>query len=120
MLAPAAALEDGEVHSDTRRHSQTQTQTLCRLRSAESVASREVVGVVTSASAPGAAVGLASALVDAARLAALPRRRGGGAYRGEGGAYLADLGVPGSTPPAVVPAEMVPARRDGYSDPAWW
>lgn len=120
VLAPAAALEDGEVHSDTRRHSQTQTQTLCRLRSAESVASREVVGVVTSASAPGAAVGLASALVDAARLAALPRRRGRGAYRGEGGAYLAELGVPGSTPPAVVPAEMVPARRDGYCDPAWW
>jgi len=103
VLAPAA-LEDGELHSDKLR---------LRLRSAESVASREVVGVVTSASAPGAAVGLASALVETARLAALPRRKGGGAY-------LADLGVPGSTPPAVVPAEMVPARRDGYSDPAWW
>ena len=60
------------------------------------------------------------AVSDAARLAALPRRRGRGAYRGEGGAYLAELGVPGSTPPAVVPAEMVPARRDGYCDPAWW
>ena len=91
---------------------------------ARDVDSQEAIGFVTSASPPGAAVGVASAMVTTAALRRLRSRRfhPGSKPSGGGGEkkIFAVLRVPSASPAAVVPAVLTVALEKTASDAAWW